>query len=61
MGPDLRTALLVGGLAFVALFALMTLAVALEHGVNILIVVSIAIVAMLGLALVNALRDPPDD
>lgn len=61
MGPDLRTALLVGGLAFVALFALMTVSVAIEHGVDVLVVISVAIVGLLGLALIAALREPPDD
>jgi hypothetical protein len=60
VGPGLRTALLVGGLVFVALFAAMTLAVALEHGISILVVVAVAVIAMLGLALVGALREPPD-
>jgi hypothetical protein len=58
--PDLRTALLIGGLVFVALFAAMTVAVALEDGVNVLVVLAVAIIAMLGLALSVALRNPPD-
>jgi hypothetical protein len=58
--PDLRTALLIGGLVFVALFAAMTVAVALEDGVNVLVVLAVAIIAMLGLALTVALRNPPD-
>lgn len=61
MGPGLRTALLVGGLAFVALFALMTVSVAIERGVDVLVVVSVAIIAMLALALISALREPPED
>jgi hypothetical protein len=60
VSPDLRTALLVGGLVFVALFAAMTVAVALEDGVTILVVLAVAIIAMLGLALLGALRNPPD-
>lgn len=60
MQPDLRTALLIGGLVFVALFAAMTVAVALEDGVNVLVVLAVAIIAMLGLALSVALRNPPD-
>ena len=59
MDPKLRTAVLVGGLAFVALFAGMTLVAALEQGVNIVVVLSVAIILMLGLALIGALRDPP--
>ncbi len=60
MDPKLRTAVLVGGLAFVALFAGMTLVAALEQGVNIVVVLSVAIILVLGLALIGALRDPPD-
>jgi len=52
--------LLVGGLAFVAVFAAMTLVVALEHGVSIVVVLSVGIILMLGLALIGALREPPD-
>jgi hypothetical protein len=59
MDPRVRTAVLVGGLAFVALFAGMTLVAALEQGVNIVVVLSVAIILMLGLALIGALRDPP--
>ncbi len=60
MRPNARTVLLVGGLAFVAVFAAMTLVVALEHGVNIVVVLSVGIILMLGLALIGALREPPD-
>jgi hypothetical protein len=58
--PNARTALLVGGLAFVAVFAAMTVVVALEHGVSIVVVLSVGIILMLGLALIGALREPPD-
>ena len=58
MSDDLRTVLLVGGLVFVALFAAMTVSVALADGITILVVASVAIIALLGLALVGALRGP---
>jgi hypothetical protein len=61
VNPDLRTALLVGGLLFVGLFAAMTLSVAIDDGVDILTVVAAGIIGMLGLALIGALRNPPDD
>ena len=38
MDPDLRTALLVGALIFVGVFAAMTVAVAVEYGFDVLTV-----------------------
>ena len=60
MDPDLRTALLVGGLIFVGLFAAMTVAVAVEFGFDVLTVAAGIIVLLLGLPLLGALRNPPD-
>ena len=60
MDPDLRTALLVGGLIFVGLFAAMTIAVAVEFGFDVLTVAAGVIVVLLGLPLIGALRNPPD-
>jgi hypothetical protein len=59
MDPKLRTVVLACGLAFVALFAGMTLVAVLEQGVNVVVALSVAIILMLGLALIGALRDPP--
>lgn len=47
MDPDLRTALLIGGLLFCGLFGAMTVAVALEHGVDVFTVAAILILALL--------------
>jgi hypothetical protein len=58
--PDLRTALLIGGLIFVGLFAAMTVAVAVEFGFDVLTVAAGVIVVLLGLPLIGALRHPPD-
>jgi hypothetical protein len=58
--PDLRTALLIGGLLFVALFAAMTVAVAVEYGADVLTVAAVVIVILLALPLIGALRNPPD-
>jgi hypothetical protein len=60
VSSDLRTALLVCGLVFVVLFAAMTLSVALKDGVTILIVASVAVIALLAVALIGALREPRD-
>jgi hypothetical protein len=57
--PDLRNALLVGGLIFVGLFAAMTIAVAVQYGFDVLTVAAIVIVLLLALPLLGALRNPP--
>ena len=59
MDPDLRTALLIGALIFVGVFAAMTIAVALEFGFDVLTVAAGLIVVMLALPLIGALRNPP--
>ena len=59
MDPDLRTALLVGGLIFVGLFAAMTITVAVQYGFDVLTVAAIVIVLVLALPLIGALRNPP--
>jgi hypothetical protein len=58
--PDLRNALLIGGLIFVGLFAAMTIAVAVQYGVDVLTVAALVIVLLLALPLIGALRNPPD-
>jgi hypothetical protein len=58
--PDLRNALLIGGLIFVGLFAAMTIAVAVQYGVDVLTVAALVIVLLLALPLIGALRHPPD-
>jgi hypothetical protein len=55
--PDLRSALLIGGLLFVGLFAAMTLQVVLEDGVTVLTVAAGVIIVLLALPLIGALRD----
>ncbi len=60
MDPDLRTGLLIGGLIFVAGFALMTFAVAADTGVDIFTIVALLIVFMIGAGLVGAIRNPPE-
>jgi len=55
--PDLRSALLIGGLIFVGLFGAMTVSVALEDGITPLVVAAGVIVFLLALPLIGALRD----
>jgi hypothetical protein len=57
MDPDLRAALLVGGLIFVGLFAAMTIQVLLADGITPLTVAAAVIIVLLALPLVGALRD----
>jgi hypothetical protein len=57
MDPDLRAALLIGGLLFVGIFAAMTLTVVLEDGITVLTVAAAVIVVLLALPLIGALRD----
>lgn len=59
MDPDLRTALLIGALIFVGVFAAMTIAVAVEFGFDVLTVAAGLIVLILALPLIGALRNPP--
>ena len=59
MDPDLRNALLIGGLIFVGLFGAMTVSVAIESGVDVLTVAAAFIVVMLAIPLIGALRNPP--
>ena len=53
-------AILAAALAFIALLAGLTLAVALEHGPDILTVGSLLVLAMLAFGIVGALRHPED-
>ena len=64
MDPDVRTALLVMGLLFVAAFGGMTLYVIGDSGLDtvgdlMLAVASIAVVVFVLLGLVGAIRNPP--
>lgn len=60
MDPDIRNALLIGGLIFLGLFAAMTIAVAAQYGVDILTVAALLVIGMLALPLIGALRHPPE-
>jgi hypothetical protein len=60
MNPNARSAILVAGLVFVILFGGMTLAVLAEDGLSVLVVFSVLIVALLGIALWGAINGPDD-
>jgi hypothetical protein len=57
----MRSAFLLVALAFCLVFGGMTAAVAAQSGVDIFTVVSFLIVAMIGIGVIGALRNPPDD
>ena len=59
MDPDLRTALLALMAIFGLAFAVMTLTVIADTGLDVLSVVALLIVAMLLFGLYGALRNPP--
>jgi len=57
----MRSAFLIVALAFCLVFGGMTAAVAAQSGVDIFTVVSFLIVAMIGIGVIGAPRNPPDD
>lgn len=59
MDPGVRSAILGFGVAFCALFALMTISVALEDGFDVLTVVSLLVIVLIGSGLIGAIRNPP--
>jgi hypothetical protein len=56
-----RNAALAAALALIGLLAYLTLRVAVEHGVDVLVVLSLIILALLGFGVLGALTTPPDD
>jgi hypothetical protein len=59
MDPLIRTVILFGGLTFCLFFGGLTAAVAAENGIDALIVVSFAIILMVLLGILGAIRNPP--
>ena len=57
----MRTPIFVSALAFIALLAGLTIAVAVEHGPDVLTIGSLLVLGMFGFGIVGALRHPPDD
>ena len=56
-----RTLVLGFSLAIICLLAFLTISVAIEHGIDILVVVSIIVLALLGIGIIGALTTPPPD
>jgi hypothetical protein len=56
-----RTVALVGSLAFICLLAALTISVAVDEGVDILVIISLIVIALLGFGVLGALSSPPPD
>lgn len=61
MDPGTRAAILISGAAFCAVFAAMTIAVALESGITVFTLIGLFIVGMIASGLIGAIRNPPPD
>jgi hypothetical protein len=56
-----RNGVLIAALALIGLLAFLTVSVAVEEGLDILVVVSLVILALLGFGVLGALTTPPED
>jgi hypothetical protein len=56
-----RTAVLGACLGMISLLAFLTLRVATQHGIDVLVVVSFVILALLAFGVLGALTTPPDE
>jgi hypothetical protein len=56
-----RTLALVGSLAIICLLAFLTISVAVDDGVDVLVVLSGIILVLLGIGVLGALTSPPPD
>jgi len=56
-----RTIALVGSLVIICLLAFLTISVAVEEGIDFLVVLSVIILALLGFGILGALSTPPPD
>jgi len=56
-----RTFVLVASLSIICLLAFLTITVAVEDGIDVLVIVSLIILALLGFGVLGALTSPPPD
>jgi hypothetical protein len=56
-----RVVALIGSLALICLVAALTISVAVDEGVDILVIVSLVVIALLGFGVLGALASPPPD
>ena len=54
-----RTVVLAGSLVIICLLGFLTIAVLVEHGIDILVVLSLVVLALLGFGVLGALTTPP--
>jgi hypothetical protein len=55
-----RTLALVGSLAIICLLAFLTISVAVREGIDVLVVLSAIVLALIGIGVLGALTSPPD-
>ena len=55
-----RMFVLVASLAIIGLLAFLTISVAVENGIDVLVVLSVVVLALLGFGVLGALSSPPD-
>jgi hypothetical protein len=56
-----RNLALGGSLALICLLGFLTVSVAIEHGVDFLVVISLVLLGLLAFGVLGALTSPPDD
>jgi hypothetical protein len=56
-----RAVVLLGSLLIISLLAFLTVTVAVEEGIDILVIVSLIVLALLGFGVLGALTTPPSD
>jgi len=56
----MRLAILIACLAMIGLLAFLTMSEVARHGVDILTIVSVIVLAMFAFGIVGALREPPE-
>jgi hypothetical protein len=56
-----RTIVLLASLVIICLLAFLTISVALEDGIDILVVLSVIVLALLGFGVLGALTTPPPE
>jgi hypothetical protein len=56
-----RTMVLLGSLAIICLLGFLTVTVAVEEGIDVLVVVSFVVLLLLGFGVLGALTSPPPD
>jgi hypothetical protein len=56
-----RNAVLAAALALIGLLAFLTLRVAIDEGIDVLVILSLIVLALLGFGVLGALTTPPDE